>query len=195
MRVGVFGGTFDPIHWGHLVLAEEALNAARLDRVLFVPSGRPPHKRHRLLAPWIDRYQMVRLAVAGVPEFEVSDAESDESTPHYSRDTLAGIAAARPRDEILFLLGSDSLLEMESWKDPLEIVRLCPLVVLARPGFDAARAKSELTRRMTLVDSVSVMISSTLVRDRLATGGPSRFLVPPAVHEYMRARRLYGVGP
>lgn len=194
MKVGVFGGTFDPVHWGHLVLAEEALSAAHLDRILFVPSGHPPHKRNRRVAPWSDRFEMIRLAVADVPEFGVSDIEADESRPHYSRDTLARIAAERPGDEIHFLLGSDSLLEMETWRDPLEIVRLCPLVVLERPGFDASRANPGLTRRMTLVTGVSVAISSTMIRERLAAGGPTRFLLPPAVGDYARGRGLYRAG-
>lgn len=192
MKVGVFGGTFDPVHWGHLVLAAEAMARAGLARIVFVPAGHPPHKRHRGIAPWVDRREMIRLAIAGVPEFEISDIESDETRPHYSRETLARIIAGRPGDAIHFLLGSDSLLEMEGWRDPLEIVRLCPLVVLGRPGFDPGRANPELTRRMVLIDDVSVAISSTMLRERLAGGGSTRFLLPPAVEAYAREKQLYG---
>jgi nicotinate-nucleotide adenylyltransferase len=195
VKIGVFGGTFDPIHWGHLVLAEEALLAAGLDRILFVPSGLPPHKIARVLTSCAHRLEMVRLAVAGVPAFEVSDVEADEGMPHYSLDTLARLARERPRDEISFLLGSDSLLEMKSWRDPEGIARLCPLVVLPRPGFDAAAADPAFTRRLTLVRGVSVSISSTLVRQRLAGDAPVRFLVPEPVREYIRRHRLYRATP
>lgn len=191
MKVGVFGGTFDPIHWGHLVLAEEALLAAGLDRILFVPSGLPPHKSARTLTPFKHRLAMVRLAVAGLAAFEVSEAEADEARPHYTLDTLASLSRERPADELSFLLGSDSLLEMRSWRDPEAIIRLCPLVVLPRPGFDAAGADPAFTGRVTLVDGVSVSISSTLIRRRLARGAPVRFLVPGPVREYIRRNGLY----
>jgi nicotinate-nucleotide adenylyltransferase len=195
VKVGVFGGTFDPIHWGHLVLAEEAMLAAGLDRILFVPSGLPPHKIDRVLTPCVHRLAMVRLAVAGVTGFEVSEAEADEDRPHYTLDTLTRLAGERPRDEMSFLLGSDSLLEMRSWRDPEGIVHLCPLVVLPRPGFDAAAANPAFTARLTLVGGVSVSISSTLVRQRLAGGAPVRFLVPEPVREYIRRNGLYRPTP
>jgi nicotinate-nucleotide adenylyltransferase len=191
MKVGVYGGTFDPVHWGHLVLAEEARTRAGLDLVLFVPSGLPPHKAARRLTPIGDRLAMVRLAVDGIPGFEVSDMESESHGPHYTIETLGRIARQRPDDEISFILGSDSLLELGTWSRPEEIVALAPLVVLARPGFDPRSADSAFTKRLTIVDGVTVSVSSTLVRQRIAAGGSIRFLVPLAVLDYARRKRLY----
>ena len=193
MTIGVFGGTFDPIHWGHLVLAEEAMNAAGLDRILFVPSALPPHKQGRELTAWTHRMAMVRLAVDGIPGFEVSDIESDPGRPHYSLDTLERLAERHAGDRLSFIIGSDSLLEMPGWRSPATIVERWPLVVLARPGFDAATAPPSYTTNMTLVDGVQVTVSSTLVRRRLASGGKVRFLVPDGVIEYARRNGLYGM--
>jgi nicotinate-nucleotide adenylyltransferase len=191
VRIGVFGGTFDPVHWGHLVLAEEALTVAQLDRILFVPSASPPHKQGRLLTPFSHRLEMLRLAIRGVEGFEASDVESDPSRPHYSLDTLSALAAAHPDDELRFIVGSDSLLEMSGWHRPEEIAARWPLVVLARPGFDPARAEPRFTNGMIVVDGISVSISSTLIRRRLGRGATIRFLVPAVVADYARMNSLY----
>jgi nicotinate-nucleotide adenylyltransferase len=193
-RIGVFGGTFDPIHWGHLVLAEEARLAARLDRVLFVPSGLPPHKARRLLTPIRHRLEMVRRAVSGIGGFEVSDVEADGDGPHYTLDTLERLAHRHPGEEISFILGSDSLLELSTWHRPEAIVAAHPLVVLARPGFDPSSADPRFRRDLTVVDTVSVALSSTLVRKRIASGQSVRLLVPGPVLEYAREHRLYEAG-
>ncbi|HEX7880308.1 MAG TPA: nicotinate-nucleotide adenylyltransferase [Candidatus Eisenbacteria bacterium] len=193
MTIGVFGGTFDPIHWGHLVLAQEAMNAAGLERILFVPSAVPPHKQGRELTSWKHRMAMVRLAVDGIPGFEVSDVESDPGRPHYSLDTLERLAEHHPGDRLSFIIGSDSLLEMPGWRSPSAIVERWPLVVLARPGFDAAPATPAYTTNMTLVDGVQVTVSSTLIRRRLAGGQKVNFLLPDTVIEYARRNGLYGM--
>lgn len=194
MKVGVFGGTFDPVHWGHLVLAEEARNAVPLDLVLFVPSGRPPHKSGRPLTPLAHRLAMVRLAIEQAPGFAMSTVESEGDGPHYTIDTLDRLAKERPGDEISFILGSDSLLELGSWHRPGDLVDRYPLVVLARPGFAARDADPRFTGRMTLVDSVSVAVSSTLLRSRLRAGSPVTFLVPDRVLAYAREHHLYAPG-
>jgi nicotinate-nucleotide adenylyltransferase len=191
VKVGVFGGTFDPVHWGHLVLAEEARAAAGLDLVLFVPSALPPHKQDRRLTAFAHRLAMLRAALDGLPGFAISDIESDESRPHYSLDTLSRLEAARPGDALSFVIGSDSLLELPGWRNPEEIVRRWPLVVLARPGAPVTAADPALTARMTVVDGVQVSVSSTLVRKRLAGGAPVRFLVPEAALAYARTHGLY----
>lgn len=192
MKVGVFGGTFDPVHWGHLVLAEEARTAAGLDLILFVPSAVPPHKQDRALTAFAHRHAMLKAAIAGHPGFDISDIESDESRPHYSLDTLTRLAEARPDDALSFVIGSDSLLDLPGWRNPAEIVRRWPLVVLARPGAPVSAADPAFTARMTVVDGVQVTVSSTLVRRRLAEGAPVRFLVPEPVLAYARAHGLYG---
>lgn len=193
MQVGVFGGTFDPVHWGHLVLAEEALTGASLDRVLFVPSGLPPHKTRRPLTPLADRANMLRLALEGLDHFELSNIEAEREGPHYTLETMEHLSAARPQDTLSFILGSDSLLELGTWHRPDAIVERWPLVVLARPGFDPKRAESRFTKRMTVIDTVSVAVSSTLIRSRIREGSPVRFLVPARVLHYARTRRLYDV--
>lgn len=193
MRIGIFGGTFDPIHWGHLVLAEEARTAARLDRILFVPSAVPPHKQGRKLTDWSHRFEMVRLALDGEADFALSDIESDPGRPHYSLDTLDRLAARHSDDELSFLIGSDSLLDLPHWQKPLAITARWPLVVLARPGFDVALADPMFTRQMTLVDGVQVAVSSTLVRRRLAAGDSVKYLVPAPVIAYARVHQLYGL--
>jgi nicotinate-nucleotide adenylyltransferase len=192
MKIGVYGGTFDPIHWGHLVLAEEARTQTRLDKVLFVPSGQPPHKLDRALTPFSHRLKMVRLALEGSDGFEVSSVEADESRPHYTLETLDSLSRLHPNDEISFILGSDSLLEMKNWRQPEDIAARYPLVVLLRPGHDPLEASPVFTRRMKVVDGLSVAISSTLVRDRLARGASVRFLVPAPVADYARRHGLYG---
>lgn len=192
MKIGVFGGSFDPIHWGHLVLADEARCAAGLDAILLLPAGRPPHKLKVAMTPYAHRLAMTRLAVAGLPHFEVSDLEGEGEGPHYTFETLARLAARRPGDELHFLLGSDSLLEMPGWRQPERILAEYPLVVLPRPGFVAAAAPAEFLARATLVEGVQVALSSTLVRRRLAEGAEARFLVPAAVRDYARQHGLYG---
>lgn len=193
MKIGVFGGTFDPVHWGHLVLAEEARTAAGLDRVLFVPSALPPHKQDRRLTPFPHRLAMLKAALAGSPEFDVTDIESDESRPHFSLDTLTRLSEAHPGDDLSFIIGSDSLLELPGWRGPHDIVRRWPLVVLVRPGAPVSAADPAFTGNMTVVDGVQVSVSSTLVRKRLAAGAPARFLVPGPVLAYVREHGLYAV--
>lgn len=191
MQLGVFGGSFDPIHWGHLVLAEEARLAAGLDRILFLPAGRPPHKIGRSMTSYEHRLAMVRLAVADAPEFEVSDLEGSTPGPHYTFETLESLRATRPGVELAFLLGSDSLLDLPGWRRPDRILELARLVVLPRPGFDPAAAPAGTLRHATLVDGVRVDVSSTIVRARLASGHSARYLVPGPVRDYIRAHALY----
>ena len=134
MRLGLFGGTFDPIHLGHLILAETCREACRLDRVWFVVAGRPPHKGPER-TPVADRLEMVRIAIAGNPAFEVSEVEAHSPGPHYTYRTLEAIAADRPGDDLFFLVGGDSLVDLPGWVEPGRILALATLVVVGRPGF------------------------------------------------------------
>ena len=135
MRLGLFGGTFDPIHLGHLILAESCREACGLDRVRFVVAGAPPHKPGDRTAV-ADRLEMARIAVAGHPAFEVSDIEARRPGPHYSVETLEAVHAERPEDDLFFLIGADSLADLPLWRSPDRIVRLASLVVVNRPGID-----------------------------------------------------------
>jgi nicotinate-nucleotide adenylyltransferase len=191
MRLGLYGGTFDPIHLGHLILAEACREACGLDRVWFVVAGAPPHKPggrtdvgHRL--------EMVRLAVAGNPAFEVSEIETRRPGPHYSVETLEAVALERPGDELFFLIGADSLVDLPHWREPDKILKLAGLIVANRPGFEPppfdVRPDARPIQRVTIPP---IGIASHEVRRRLLEGRSIRYQVPRAVEAYIDAHRLY----
>ena len=192
VRVGLFGGTFDPIHIGHLIAAEEARERAGLDRVIFVPCGIPPHKRSERVSAGSVRLEMTRLATQSNPGFEVSEFEVSregasftiETVRHFSRQLGSGA-------ELFLIVGADSLLEMYAWKDPAELLAEARPIVVSRPGFDLDRVEPRLRERVLVVDGVSVGVSSTDIRARVASGRSIRYLVPPSVLSYIVDNRLY----
>jgi nicotinate-nucleotide adenylyltransferase len=195
MRLGLFGGTFDPIHLGHLILAEQCREACELDRVWFIVAGAPPHKPEGRTAV-SDRLEMVRIATAGHPAFEVSDIEAKRPGPHYSVVTLEEIHHDRPGDELFFLIGADSLADLPHWREPDRIARLATIVVVNRPGI-----APELTDRLPDLgpDAKPIMsvavppigISSHDLRRRLAEGRSVRYQIPRGVEAYIETQRLY----
>jgi len=203
MRLGLFGGSFDPIHLGHLLVAEEARDALRLDRVLFVPASRPPHKPGRALTPYTDRTRMVRLALRGNPGFELAELERDAARPSYTVETLRRLRAApEPIDDLWLLLGGDSLEEIDTWREPEEIARLARLAVYPRPGWKAGFAAaaspvpSHAARwaeegRLRFLDGPPIDLSATAIRERAAAGRSLRFLVPEPVRRFIVERGLY----
>ncbi len=200
MRLGVFGGTFDPIHIGHLILAEHCREACRLDEVLFVPAGEPPHKRGWQLTPGSVRAEMIELALAGHEPFKLSQIELQRHGPNYSALTLAELKRQRPQDDLYFIIGADSLADMPQWHEPARIVELATLVVAARPGdrwrdLDALRAKlQERTGRNVdclCVNMPLIGISSSAIRERCRAGKSIRFMVPAAVECYIKEHGLY----
>jgi nicotinate-nucleotide adenylyltransferase len=188
-RIGLFGGTFDPPHVGHLALAEAARQRLRLDRVVFVPAGDPPHKRGRRLSPAADRLAMTRLAVRGLPGFEVSTVEIRRRGPSFTVDTLRRLAARHPGARLFLLLGADSLGEFRTWRDPDGIRRLATLAVAARPGH-----RLRLPRGVRRIDSPPLDVSSSALRARARAGRPLRVLVPEPVARYIERHRLYRRG-
>jgi nicotinate-nucleotide adenylyltransferase len=190
MRVGVFGGTFDPPHVGHLALAEWARERLRLAQVLFVPAGRPPHKRGSRLTSARHRLAMTRLAVRGNRAFRVSTLELDRETPSYTVDTLRRFRANRPGARWYLLLGADSLDEFHTWHEPEAIAALATLVVAARPGSGARTRK----RGVIWLTNPGIDVSSTIVRARARAGRPVRYLVPDLVAAYIARHRLYRSG-
>jgi nicotinate-nucleotide adenylyltransferase len=205
MRTGIFGGTFDPIHCGHLILAEQCREACRLDRVLFVPAGQPPHKSDRQITPGKQRLEMVDLAIAGHASFTASNIELERPGPSYSVDTLEELARQNPDDELFFLIGSDSLTDLPYWYQPQRVASLATLVVATRPGNERPDVEPlravigpEAVQRLLehLVEIPLVEISSSLVRKRVAQGQSIRYLVPRAVECYIEIHTLYlsGVG-
>ena len=197
MRIGVVGGTFDPVHHGHLVAAEEVRACLDLDRVLFVPAGQPPHKR-RAVTPAADRVAMLAAAIADNPAFAISRVEVDRPGPSYSVDTLARLRAELgPEDELYFVVGMDMLADLPHWHQPERLADLARLVAVTRPGFppfDLARLEGIVPNAGAAIRIVPVpelRISATDLRRRVATGRPIRYQVPAAVEAYIRERGLY----
>lgn len=185
-RIGVFGGTFDPPHLGHVALAEWAREQLDLDRVLFVPAGDPPHKRGRPLSPAASRVAMTRLAVKGHPGFGVETLEVRRRGPSFTIDTLRALHARHPGARLFLILGEDSLAEFATWREPAAIRKLATLVVARRPGSRASRG-----RGVTWLDNPLFDLSSSGIRARARSGRSIRALVPAAVARYLERRHLY----
>ena len=192
MRIGLFGGRFDPPHLGHLLLAEQAREAAALDRVLFVPAADPPHKPAH--APAEDRLALVRIATEDHPAFEADDRELRRDGPSYSFDTVTSVQAERPGAEVVALIGADAWAEIETWHRAAELARTVRFLVLPRPGTDAERLRSlpePYRSAATPLEAIAFGVSSSEVRRRVRVGASLRYLVPdPVIHELER-RRLY----
>ncbi|ACX51362.1 nicotinate (nicotinamide) nucleotide adenylyltransferase [Ammonifex degensii KC4] len=189
MRLGLLGGTFDPIHFGHLAVAEAVRYEMGLDKVYFIPSGQPPHKK-RKVAPAEHRLAMVRLAVASNPYFEVSTVEIERPGPSYTVDTVKEFRRLFPQAEIFFILGMDALAEFLTWHRVEELLTLCHFVVATRPGYPSA-VKGGRGRRVTVLPVPGVAVSSTEIRERVRAGKPIKYLLPEAVEEYIYAHGLY----
>lgn len=195
MRLGLFGGTFDPIHLGHLILAEQCREACELERVWFVVAGLPPHKMQGRTAV-AHRLEMVRIAVAGHSAFEASDIEAVRPGPHYSVETLESVRRERPSDELFFLIGADSLVDLPFWREPRRIAQLATIVVVNRPGIAEAGPASlpdfgPDANPVRWVSIPPVGIASSDLRQRLAAGKSVRYMVPPGDLAYIEAHGLY----
>jgi nicotinate-nucleotide adenylyltransferase len=188
-RIGIMGGTFDPIHHGHLVAASEVQARFDLDEVVFVPTGEPYEKGR--VTPAEDRYLMTVIATASNPRFHVSRADIDRDGPTYTIDTLRDLSAIYgPEAELFFITGADALGRILSWKDALNMLELAHFVGVTRPGFEL-RGDGLPPDRVTLVEVPAMAISSTACRDRVAGGKPVWYLVPDGVVQYINKRALY----
>jgi nicotinate-nucleotide adenylyltransferase len=215
-RVAVLGGSFNPIHYGHLLLADEILEQLGLDRVLFVPAAAPPHKPAAQLAPAADRFEMVRLAITGHPRFDVSDLELRRSGPSYTVDTLEALAVGG--DALCLVVGSETFLDLLSWREPRRVAGLARLVVVPRAGsaFDPESAAAQKilreigveggfvhahagrpvpARGVVIAHVTSLPLSASDLRRRVREGRSLAFRLPPAVADYVRTRGLYGAQP
>jgi nicotinate-nucleotide adenylyltransferase len=195
-RLGILGGSFNPPHLGHLLIASDICTYLGLEKVLFVPAARPPHKAIDDGTPAEDRLEMTRLAVAGDPRFEVSAVEIERDLV-YTLDTVAAIRQMYEGYRLYFIMGSDSLLQFETWHQPGAILALCRLAVALRPGDDEREVEEvarSLGRGFAIVFKTAMIdVSSHEIRNRVRRGEPIRYLVPPAVEEFVAARRLYKV--
>jgi nicotinate-nucleotide adenylyltransferase len=198
MRVGIFGGTFDPIHQGHLIIAEQVAEALSLARVVFVPGGVPPHKKASSIeAPVEDRYEMVERAVRGNERFVVDRVEVDAGRTMYSVETVPLVKERYEGDEWFFISGADEVSNLLSWKEPDVLLEEARMVAATRPGYDISnvdRLAAELKNfeRIVPVEVSRVDISSTGIRRMLRKGKSARYLLPDAVHELILDRELYG---
>lgn len=194
-RLGVMGGTFDPIHHGHLLTAEEAFWQFGLDEVLFVPTGQPWMKDHPEVSPSEDRYLMTVIATSPNPHFRVSRKEIDRAGPTYTVDTLRALREEYGQEtELFFVTGADAMLEIFHWKDPEEVLALAHFIAATRPGYEIARFEAEAPTRHPNVSVMTIpalAISSTDIRARVQEGRPIRYLVPEGVLTYIDKAGLY----
>jgi nicotinate-nucleotide adenylyltransferase len=200
MRIGVFGGTFDPVHLGHLIVAEQCREQGRLDQVRFVPAASPPHKQGQPVTPFARRVEMLALAIAGQPAFRIDELEKDRPGPSYTVHTLEEIHRREPGAELFLPVGSDTLLDLPSWYQPARIVELAALLVTARPGWPvppladveaALRLPPGARLRVEVVEAPQIDIASRDLRRRAAEGRSLRYLVPRAVEAYIHDKHLY----
>jgi nicotinate-nucleotide adenylyltransferase len=200
MRLGLFGGTFDPVHYGHLLLAECCREQCRLDAVWFLPAAVPPHKRDRQLTPAAARIEMLELAIAGHPAFSVNRYEADRGGVNYTVDTLAHFRRQDPEGELFFLLGADMLNDLPTWREPARVCQLAAAVVVRRSGAEPLDldylghvVPPEIVQRIRRheVEMPEIGLSGTEIRRRVGAGLSIRFQTPHAVEEYIETQGLY----
>jgi nicotinate-nucleotide adenylyltransferase len=194
-RTGLMGGTLNPIHIAHLVIAETAREAFNLDRVVWIPAGDPPHKPDEGLAPQEDRYEMTRLATASNSNFEVSRLELEREGPSYSLLTIQHFREKVGAEDLFFIAGADTVLELLTWYRHEEVIKLCRFIAAARPGYNLDRMKTvlppEYIQRIDVLEVPQVDVSSTEIRERVREGRSIRYLTPDPVVDYIRDRGLY----
>lgn len=195
MRLGIMGGTFDPIHFGHLFIAEEARVQFRLNSVEFIPNGSPPHKPDREITPAAHRYAMTRIAIESNSAFQCSRIEMDRPGPSYTVDTLDLIREAYPQAELFTIIGVDAIAEILTWKRPEAVIRQTTFIAAMRPGFDLRTLTERLPpaymEKIVIAGPTALGISSTDIRNRIRQGLPVRYLTPDGVADYIAEHRLY----
>ena len=201
-KIGIMGGTFNPIHHGHLVTAQEALAQFSLDQVIFIPTGDPPHKIEDFLADAEDRYLMTVIAISSNDNFLVSRAEIDRKGKSYTIDTVKELRNVHGMDaELFFITGADAILEILTWKNTEEIVTLAKFIAATRPGYDLSKiedlkstlfnSKKEADEGISIMEIPALAISSTDIRKRIKQERPINFLVPEGVNNYIIKHELY----
>lgn len=197
MRLGIFGGTFDPPHIGHLVLASEARHQLDLDLVLWVLTHNPPHKQSQTITSISHRLDMVKAAIANDPKFILSRIDIDRSPPHYAVDTLILLSKEYPKADLVYLMGGDSLKNLVFWHKPKEFVNLCKIIgVMSRPGsvFENNRLEAlipDIKNKVKFIDTPLLEISASQIRKRILKKRPYRYYLPPLVYRIIKNRNLY----
>jgi nicotinate-nucleotide adenylyltransferase len=192
-RIGIFGGTFDPIHVGHLVIAETAREQLGLAKVIFMTAAVAPHKRGTPATPAIHRLAMVRTAIRGSKALHASDLEVRNGGVSYTVDTVRFLSSVFPGKELWLIMGSDNLKDFSSWKEPGELLRLCRVAVYERPGYPVSPRSLKRTKAVVLEGGI-MDVSATLLRKLQSRGRSIQFLVPSSVERYIQRHRLYGRG-
>lgn len=196
--LGIIGGTFDPPHYGHLLAAEWARCECNLEEVVFMPAARPPHKQAACLSESEDRLEMVKLAVEDNPAFRVSDLEMHREGKSYTVDTIDYLRNVNVDRDIYFIMGADSLLAINTWKDVSRLAGICKFIAISRPGYIMDRndravqnLPAEIIERTVFLEIPGTVISSTDIRERVRTGKSIKYLLPPAVEDYVYRNGLY----
>lgn len=196
-KVGIMGGSFDPIHLGHLVVANEVLNIYKLDEIIFVPTGDPPHKKG-LKAESFHRLLMVNMAVLSNDKFSVSDIEIKNPGKSYTLNTLRELKKLYPDTEFYFITGTDAVIDLPSWHEPEEVLKLCSFIAVSRPGISSEEVKNKINEiqkkyggTIELLQVPMLQISSTNIRERFALGISAKYLLPQAVEQYIIKNELY----
>ncbi|MBO8130883.1 MAG: nicotinate-nucleotide adenylyltransferase [Candidatus Marinimicrobia bacterium] len=193
MRIAIFGGTFDPPHIGHLILAQSLINSLTIEKVLFIPVYIPPHKVDRNITDSEKRIKMLHLSIDDNPKFEVSLIEIERKGVSYSIDTINQIREKYKlkKDELFFAIGSDSIVEFNIWKSPMEILNKSTVVVFPRPGFELSQVKKEYREKSIFLKTPLIDISSRMIREMVKKGLDIKYLVTEKVYDFIKKNKLY----
>jgi len=189
MKVGIFGGLFDPPHIGHLIIAQHILEEFSLDKIMFVPAGNPPHKAE--YSPYQDRYTLTELAIMENDNFSISDIEKNITEKTYTIEMIKKLRQHMP-DDLYFMIGSDQWLEIETWKDPEALFRECRVVVVRRPHYEIEK-ESRFYDRILISSAPLISVSSTMIRSRIQKRLSVKYLVTPPVYNYIESKNLYRI--
>lgn len=191
IKIGIFGGTFDPIHYGHLIAAQNALERLGLTKLIFIPAGKPPHKCNWIISPPQVRYKMVKLGILGNKYFVASDVELSSDCTSYTVDSLKKTRKLFTKAELYLLIGLDQALTLSTWKDPDGIFKICKVVVLARPGYKATDIESKWRKKVSILPIPLIEISASDIRARVLRGASLEYLVPGKVRQFIEKHGLY----
>jgi nicotinate-nucleotide adenylyltransferase len=191
LNIGILGGTFDPPHIGHLIVAEYAREELFLDKILFVPAATPPHKVHKDVGSSIHRLAMTQLAMQGNPHFDVSEIETQRGGVSFTVETLERVRASASGDELFLLIGMDNLIDFHTWKSPDRILELASVVVMTRPGFSANDIPPLMKNKVRLCQVPEIAVASRTIRQRVAAGKSIHYMVTDPVHQYIELHGLY----
>lgn len=196
-KVGIMGGSFNPIHQGHLVVANEVLNIYNFDKIIFIPAGKPPHKNDLETTPW-DRYMMTQIAILSNNRFVVSDIEVKRTGKSYTLDTMLQLREMYPDTEFYFITGTDAVIDIPNWHEPEKLLNLCKFIAVSRPGVDTGVIESKIKEikdnfngHIELMQVPMLQISSTDIRERIKNGISAKYLLPESVEQYIMKKNLY----